>query len=131
VTAVLLDTSVLIEPPEAPRPDDELGAISVISLGELEVGVLVARSVEERASRLERLDRVRQTFDPLPVDESVMRAYARVVAASRESGRNPRVLDTLIAATALANGLELLTRDSDQARLPGVAVTTLDPGTNG
>ncbi|HUG65707.1 MAG TPA: PIN domain-containing protein [Gaiellaceae bacterium] len=128
MTAVLLDTSILIEPPSGPRPDDEVGAISVISLGELEVGVLVARSVDERASRLERLERVRRTFDPLPVDENVIRAYARAVAASRESGRNPRVLDTLIAATAMANGLELLTRDIEQARLPGIQATTLGSG---
>ena len=128
MTAVLLDTSVLIEPPTAPRPEGETGAVSVISLGELEIGVLVAEAVGERASRLERLDRVRRTFEPLPVDEDVMRVYARVVAASHESGRNPRVLDTLIAATAVANDLELLTRDTAQARLPGVAAITLDSG---
>lgn len=100
----------------------------MISLGELEVGVLVADAVSERASRLERLERVRRTFEPLPVDEDVMRVYARVVAASHESGRNPRVLDTLIAATAVANDLELLTRDAAQALLPGVAAVMLRPG---
>ena len=128
MTAVLLDTSVLIEPPLAPRPDGETGAISVISLGELEIGVLVAEAVGERAGRLERLDRVRRTFEPLPVNEDVIRVYARLVAASRESGRNPRVLDTLIAATAVANALELLTRDAAQARLTGIAAITLGSG---
>ena len=119
MTAALLDTSVLIEPPAAERRPEQ-SAISVLSLGELEVGVLLAERAVERSRRLDRLTRIRDEFDPLPVDEAVVRAYASLVASAREAKRNPRVIHTLIAATARAHGLVLYTRDQEQAALPGV-----------
>ena len=124
MTAALLDTSVLIEPPVAGRGPEQ-SAISVLSLGELEVGVLLAEGAVERSRRLDRLTRVRDEFDPLPVDEAVVRAYASLVAVAREAKRNPRVIDTLIAATARAHGLMLYTRDREQAALSGVEVELL------
>ena len=127
MTAALLDTSVLIDPPlPADRPAES--AISVLSLGELELGVLLARTADERSRRLTRLTLIRDAFDPLPVDEPVVREYARIVAASREAGRSPRVIDTLIGATAKANGLALYTRDDDQAELAGVETVFLPAG---
>jgi predicted nucleic acid-binding protein len=52
---------------------------------------------------------------PLPLDADAARAYGRVVAAVRASGRRERscVADLLIAATALANDLPLFTRSPD------------------
>ena len=124
MTAALLDTSALIDPPlPSERPAES--AISVLSLGELELGVLLARTAYERSRRLARLTVVRDAFDPLPVDEPAVREHARLVAASKEAGRNPRVIDTLIGATAKANGLVLYTRDDDQAGLPGVETVLL------
>ena len=51
--------------------------------------------------------------DPLPFDERAAREYGRVVAAVLAGGRKPqrRAYDLLIAATALANGLPLVTRN--------------------
>jgi hypothetical protein len=114
VGEVLLDTSALIDLPER-----ELGraAVSVVSLAELERGVLLARSVAERTSRLTRLERARGLFRALPFDEPAAHEYAVLAARGREAGRNTRVLDMQIAATAIANGLTLVTRDREQAAL--------------
>ena len=118
----LLDTSVLIareQGLDAAWPDH--GAISVITLAELEVGVLRARSSDVRAERLRSLSRVEQEFDALPVDQTVARRFAQLVAAAREQGRRPRVVDALIAATALAHGLPVYTRDADFDEFVGLA----------
>jgi hypothetical protein len=107
-------------------PDES--AVSVLSLAELEIGVLLAATADERSRRLALLEQVREVFDPLPVDESVARAYARLVAAAREAGLNPRVIDTLIGATSRAHGLVLHTRDRNQAALPGVETVLVAVG---
>jgi predicted nucleic acid-binding protein len=54
------------------------------------------------------------TFEPVPVDGAVARAYSRVYATVGARGRKtrgPRALDLLIAATALAAELPLYTRN--------------------
>ena len=73
----------------------------------------------ERARRQDRLQRVERTFDPLPVDVAVARAYGRVYAAVAQAGRKARgarSLDLLIAATALAAGVPLYTRNPEDFR---------------
>jgi len=115
----LLDTSVVLGP--SPTLPDEV-AISVITIAELKLGVLVAASALERASRLERLVELERTYSPLPVDDDVASAYATIVAAERERGRKPRAMDALIAATALARDLTLYTRDQALAGLSSVRV---------
>lgn len=120
----LLDTSVLIEP-VAPADAPEEAAISVMSVAELQLGVLVADDAVERGRRLDRLASVLDVFEPIPVEEGVAWEYARLVAVERESGRNPRVIDTLIAATARSHGLALVTRDAEQARIEGVEAQLL------
>jgi predicted nucleic acid-binding protein len=113
----LIDTSVVIdlgqiEQAGLPR---EL-AISVVSLAELAAGPHATADRAERARRQDRLQRVEATFEPLPVDADVARAYGRVYAAVAGSGRKARgrrALDLLIAATAIAAGLPLYTRNPD------------------
>ncbi|MGH2668317.1 MAG: PIN domain-containing protein, partial [bacterium] len=54
------------------------------------------------------------TWDALPFDADAARSYGRVFAAARTSGRTrPRLADLLIAATAIASGLALYTRNAD------------------
>jgi len=51
----------------------------------------------------------------LPFDEACARAYGRVYAAVASTGRKPRgprAVDLLIAATAIAHGLALFTRNA-------------------
>ena len=111
----LLDTSVvldmdLLDPDQLPREV----AISVITLAELCAGPAAANDAFERARRQDRLQRTEAVFDPLPFDVEAARAYGRVYAAVLEQGRKPRrrFADLLIASTALAAQLPLVTRNA-------------------
>jgi len=123
---VLLDTSVLIA---ADSPGELEGAISAASLAELHFGVLVASSEDERARRSQRLGLVEATFDPLPVDAAVAREWGRLAAAVVNRGGKPRrrALDLVIAATANAHGVPLLTRNPKDFALIADLVETREP----
>ena len=111
----ILDTSIFIAREQA-RPIEDLpeeSAISVITLAELHIGVLVAEDTGVRARRLRTLSEVERTFDPLPVDSDVARAFARLAAEARREGRRPKIMDTFIAATGLAHGLSVYAQDED------------------
>jgi predicted nucleic acid-binding protein len=104
----LLDTSVLIA--EVAPPVVE-AAISVVSITELHFGTLLARDDDERARRTDRLAAVEATFDPLLVTVEVARAWGRLAAAVAQRGGKlrRRQLDLAIAATAVTEGVPLLT----------------------
>ncbi|MBA3422069.1 MAG: PIN domain-containing protein [Thermoleophilaceae bacterium] len=114
MTTGLLDTSVFI----AREQERELSslpaqvAVSVVTLGELELGVLSADDDELRRRRADTLDLVRAA-DPLPVSEPVMSRFARLVSDCRREGVRAQVLDALIAATAVEHGLPVVTQDDD------------------
>ncbi len=112
----LLDTSVLIAEDLSPLPGQL--AISVISIAELQFGVLVTTSAEIRAIRLTRLSRLQRRFDPLSVDDAVADSYGQLAAHVAASGRQPRArtMDLLIAATAHVHGAVLYTRNADDFR---------------
>jgi predicted nucleic acid-binding protein len=113
----LLDTSVLIG--AIPPPDDVEAAISVVSVTELHVGVLVADDDDERARRTARLASVEATFDPLPVTVEVARVWGALAAAVARGAGNPRQrqIDLAIAATAHVEGVPLLTEDVGDFRI--------------
>jgi hypothetical protein len=110
VSRGILDTSVLIATGISPIPGEL--AISVISIAELQFGVLVAPD-HARAARLGRLSAIQRRFDPLPVDDAVADSYARLAARVTAIGRQPRgrVMDLLIAATAHAHNATVYTRN--------------------
>ena len=121
----LLDTSVVIDL-ESIDPDRlpfEV-AVSAITMAELAAGPHAAKSPGERARRQDRLQRTEAAFDPLPFDGEAARAYGRIyagVAAAGRKARGPRAVDLLIAATACAHGLPLITRNVGDFRgLDGV-----------
>ena len=113
----LIDTSVVIDldsidPADLPT---EI-AVAAITLAELAAGPHATTDPAERARRQDRLQRAEATFDPLPVDAAVARAYGRVFAAVNAAGRKARgrrFADLMIAATAVASGLPLYTRNVD------------------
>ncbi len=116
MTSGLLDTSVFIAR-EVNRPLDPLPervAVSVVTIGELELGVLAADQEDVLARRADTLALARES-DPIPVSEPVMTAWARLVFDCRRAGvhRAVRLTDALIAATAIVHGLSVVTQDED------------------
>ena len=80
----------------------------------LAVSAVTTADPAERARPQDRLQRAEATFQPLPVDAAVARAYGRVYAAVAAVGRKARgrrAVDLLIAATAVAASLPLYTRN--------------------
>lgn len=118
--AGLLDTSVFIAR-EAGRPLGELPdrvAISVVTIGELQLGVLNAIDDAARARRADTLALAR-TADPIPVTEAVMTTWARLVADCKAAGihRTVKLTDALIAATAVEHGLPVVSQNGDYEKL--------------
>lgn len=122
--AGLLDTSVvidldLIDPTLLPYTV----GVSAITMAELAAGPSATDDPAERARRQDRLQRVEAVFEPVPFDSEAARAYGRVHAAIVAAGRQPRrrFADLLIAATAAAGGLPVVTRNAeDFAGLEGL-----------
>ena len=78
----LIDTSVIIDLERIEAADLPLEiAVSAITMAELSAGPHATVEPAERARRQDRLQRAEATFEPLPVDAAVARAYGRVYAA--------------------------------------------------
>jgi predicted nucleic acid-binding protein len=112
----LLDTSVFIAR-ESGRPLGELPervAVSVVTIGELQLGVLAATEPERRSRRADTLSLAR-TADPIPIGEAVMMSWAHLMVDCRAAGvhRAIKLTDSLIAATAIEHGLPIVTQDAD------------------
>jgi predicted nucleic acid-binding protein len=119
-TVGLLDTSVFIARDDG-RPLGDLPervAVSVVTIGELQLGVLASAEDEIRARRADTLA-VARAADPIPISEAVMGAWARLVADCRAAGIQGAVklTDSLIAATAIEHGLGVVTQDADFDRI--------------
>ncbi|MBA2505354.1 MAG: PIN domain-containing protein [Thermoleophilaceae bacterium] len=127
MSGALLDTGVVIAHDEAAALAlPGTAAISVITLGELGAGVLLAARKAVAQARARRLAAVRAAFAPLPVDEGVAERYGEILVVARSQRRTVKATDLLIIATAAATGRELYTLDAAQARLARAAgiVTT-------
>lgn len=114
--AGLLDTSVFIAR-ETERPLGELPdrvAVSVVTIGELQLGMFNAGDDATRARRADTLALARAA-DPIPIGEAIMVTWARLVSASKAAGvhRTIKLTDALIAATAIEHGLPVVTQDDD------------------
>ncbi len=116
----VLDTSALVDLEELDplRLPIEV-AVTAITMAELAAGPHASADPHERSRRQDRLQRAEAAFDPLPFDTDASRAYGRVYAAVATSGRKARgarVVDLLIAATALAAELPVYTRNGEDFR---------------
>jgi hypothetical protein len=104
-----------------------------VTLAELSVGPLVTDDQSEREARQAHLQQAEADFDPLPFDASAARAFGRVAASLRRSGRksSARAYDAMIAAIAVANHLPVYTCNPADFRgidgLEIVAVTVPEP----
>ena len=129
----LLDTNVISELRRS-RPHGAVVAwlegvadhdlhLSAVTLGELQAGVEITREQDpEKASQIESwIDQVAQTWNVLPLDGRTFRVWAKLMHRRSDD----LMADALIAATAIAHHLVVVTRNvRDFAPLE---VETLNP----
>lgn len=87
--------------------------MSVVSVGELQAGVLIASDPVVRSHRLRRLSSVLVEAPIVAIEQTVAARYGELRAAT---GRQPGN-DLWIAATALAHDFTLITADERLASL--------------
>jgi predicted nucleic acid-binding protein len=95
-------------------------AISPITIGELHVGVLAAEDLDVRARRLATLESIADV-EQLPIDEMVARSWALLRVHLAKNKRRLNINDLLIAATALAHAIPVVTQDDDFGPVDTVA----------
>lgn len=131
----LIDTNIISEVRKGDRCDPRVAAwyasiadgdlfLSTLVLGEVRKGVELARSRDpDKAAALERwLGQVEAAFDGrvLGIDNAVADQWGRMSAI-----RPIPVIDGLLAATAVTNGLTLVTRNDRD--IAGLGATLLNP----
>jgi tRNA(fMet)-specific endonuclease VapC len=129
--ALLIDTDLLIDFERGagnPEVEEHLGdedrAISVITVSELLHGVLRATGAR-RTQRRAFVEYLLAGLQPIPITEPVARVHADIWADLANRGEPIGAHDLWIAATALAHGLGVATRNaSDFERVTGLRVVT-------
>jgi tRNA(fMet)-specific endonuclease VapC len=127
--AVLIDTDLLIDQERGVRSasieqllGDEDRAISVITVSELLHGVHRATG-DVRARRSAFVEHVLAGLRAIPITESVARVHAEIWAQFTDRGEVLGAHDMWIAATGVAYGLGVATRNAaDFERVPGLRV---------
>lgn len=120
----VLDTSVFIASESGRRLDSELlpdeSAVSVVTIAELQAGVLAARDTPTRVRRLAALHALNDV-EVLDIDAASALVWAQLRVQLAEAGRRVNVNDLWIAATAASRGLPVITQDDDFAAVEGMA----------
>lgn len=107
------------------RDNERRLAVDPIILGELRFGILLLASGSRR-QRLQRwFDGVRRHVHCVSWDLDTGLRWAELLAHLRALGKPMQIKDSLIAATALANGYVLATRNRRDFEASGVAI--VDP----
>jgi tRNA(fMet)-specific endonuclease VapC len=131
--AVLIDTDVLVDMERAGSAaaleraaGEEERGISVITVSELLHGVHRATGAR-RVRRNAFVEHLLAGFVPIPITEPVARVHAGVWAELAERSEPIGAHDLWIAATALAHGLGIATRNiAEFERVPGLRVLAVD-----
>ena len=127
---VLIDSDVFIDHQRGGRSLEEVVAdepwgISVITVSELLHGVRRARDAAW-VGRRAWVEELLAGAEAVPITMPVARVHAELWAALAERGTMIGQHDLWIAATALAHGLGVVTRnESDFARVPGLRVVAV------
>jgi len=137
VVGILLDTCVISEL-RRPQPDasvvDRVMRIdtgnlflSVITIGEIVKGIELLDSSERKRQLEQWLLRLEQDYADrlLSIDTQVARIWGELTARAQNHGIQIPASDGLIAATALRNGLHVMTRNSRHFAATGAIV--IDP----
>ena len=130
----LIDSSVLISLERSPLDvhaavaahEHEQVAIAAITASELIHGVHRATTPSQRQRRESFVERLLAVLPILPFDGVTARVHASLWANLAAKGTSVGAHDLLIAATAIAAGYRVLTRDRRSfARIPGLEVLVL------
>jgi len=112
----LLDTSVFIAREDGRPLRVELlpehSHVSVVTVAELQAGVLAAADTATRQRRLVTAQLAAEVA-PLSIDAAAAAHWARLRVLVHEAGRRVGVNDLWIAAVALAHDLPVVTQDAD------------------
>lgn len=127
----LVDANVLCEPTK-PAPDEAVIdwlrqhereiAVNPVILGELEYGMLILPAGRRRRRLEAWFAELTPRLHVLDFDAETASQWARLLAKLKRRGRAMPVKDSLIAATALANGLVMTTRNVADFKGAGVKV---------
>jgi predicted nucleic acid-binding protein len=121
--SALADTSWFIarERRHLLRPHPGQLAVSIVTVGELRLGVLATPDPDVRAVRVSTL-LYAESLPTLPVDRTVAEAWAHLLQRLRAAGRELPVRDSWIAATAIAHELPLVACGPAYSDVPGLHV---------
>lgn len=132
----LLDTNVVSEL-RKPKPhggvvawlrsvDDAHLFVSAVTLGEIQAGIEITREQDtEKAAEIEAwLEMVASAYNVLAMDATAFRHWAKLMHRKSDT----LIEDAMIAATARANGLMVVTRNLADFKALGIDV--LDPFSN-
>lgn len=94
--------------------------LAAMTIGELQAGVEVTRAQDpSKAEEIESwIDQVANTWNVLPLDARVMRAWARLMAGQQDE----LIEDGMIAAVAVVHRLTVVTRNVKDFRSFGVEI---------
>jgi toxin FitB len=119
----LLDTNVLCEA-TAKRPDanvlawneahtDECG-LSCVTLGEVWKGIHLLPEGKRKQAISRWMTGIENDFSDrvLPLDSGILKEWGKLYAKHEAKGFNMGILDSLLAATALAHDLTVVTRNT-------------------
>ena len=133
----LLDTCVLSEfKKKQPEPKvidwldthlEESLFLSTVTIGEIQKGITLLPASNRQAELAVWLEDLLYRYEQrvLPLDTAVMRQWGQMTGTLEKQGRLLPLLDSLIAATALAHNLALVTRN--ETDFAGTSVSILNP----
>lgn len=139
MSGFLIDTNVLSEynrpgDPDAgvkrwlETTDRQSQHVSIITLAEIQKGIELLAEGKRRAQLEQWLTQDLEAWFSgrvLPVDRQVAMRWASLVAKGSRTGRPLPTVDSLIAATALAHGLTIVTRNTKD--FEGIGATIINP----
>lgn len=99
--------------------------LSVITIGEIRKGIEKLASSPRRTTLREWLnDQLLVRFDEriVPIDTWAMLQWGQLTAELEAKGKPMSAMDSLIAASALARGLALVTRNEDDFKYAGISI---------
>jgi toxin FitB len=139
MSGFLIDTNVLSEYNRPGGPDAGVKRwlettdrrfqyVSVITLAEIQKGIELLAEGKRRAQLEQWLTQDLEAWFSgriLPMDRQAAKRWASLVAHGSRTGKTLPTVDSLIAATALANDLTVVTRNTRD--FEGSSVTTINP----